>query len=71
MSVRPLTCKFFLRMAALLLLSACAESGPEQLAAGAQIYAAQCASCHGAKLEGQPDWAQEAAERQNAGAAAR
>ncbi len=23
---------------------------------GAGIYAAQCASCHGADLEGQPDW---------------
>ncbi|CTQ31418.1 c-type cytochrome [Jannaschia rubra] len=23
---------------------------------GAAIYAAQCASCHGAGLEGQPDW---------------
>lgn len=23
---------------------------------GKEIYAAQCASCHGARLEGQPDW---------------
>jgi mono/diheme cytochrome c family protein len=23
---------------------------------GARIYAQQCASCHGAKLEGQPEW---------------
>ncbi len=23
---------------------------------GAEIYKAQCASCHGAELEGQPDW---------------
>ncbi|MDT0683092.1 cytochrome c [Roseicyclus sp. F158] len=26
------------------------------VAQGAQIYAAECASCHGADLEGQPDW---------------
>ncbi|WP_234984263.1 c-type cytochrome [Roseivivax jejudonensis] len=26
------------------------------VAAGADIYAAECASCHGAALEGQPDW---------------
>lgn len=29
---------------------------PEQIAQGQDIYAANCASCHGAKLEGQPDW---------------
>lgn len=28
----------------------------KQVALGRDIYAAQCASCHGAKLEGQPDW---------------
>lgn len=26
------------------------------VAQGQQIYAAQCASCHGANLEGQPNW---------------
>ena len=26
------------------------------IAHGRQLYAANCASCHGAKLEGQPDW---------------
>ncbi|WP_407493806.1 c-type cytochrome [Pseudooceanicola sp. MF1-13] len=26
------------------------------LAAGAQLYAEACASCHGANLEGQPNW---------------
>jgi mono/diheme cytochrome c family protein len=26
------------------------------LALGRQVYADNCASCHGAKLEGQPDW---------------
>ncbi|MCH2393077.1 MULTISPECIES: c-type cytochrome [Oceanibaculum] len=37
------------------------RSGPtkvsgERLERGRAIYAANCASCHGAKLEGQPDW---------------
>lgn len=27
-----------------------------QIAQGQTVYAANCASCHGAKLEGQPDW---------------
>jgi mono/diheme cytochrome c family protein len=27
-----------------------------QVAAGEAIYRAQCANCHGANLEGQPDW---------------
>ena len=30
------------------------ESG--QIASGRQVYAEHCASCHGAELEGQPDW---------------
>ncbi len=29
---------------------------PEWLALGREIYATQCASCHGEALEGQPDW---------------
>lgn len=29
---------------------------PEQIAQGERLYATNCASCHGAKLEGQPDW---------------
>ena len=28
----------------------------EQVAIGARIYAENCASCHGAELEGQPNW---------------
>jgi len=27
-----------------------------QVARGQAVYAANCASCHGARLEGQPDW---------------
>ncbi len=29
---------------------------PSQVAAGRAVYVANCASCHGDKLEGQPDW---------------
>ena len=28
----------------------------EQIVLGRQVYAEHCASCHGAELEGQPDW---------------
>jgi mono/diheme cytochrome c family protein len=31
---------------------------PRQVALGADIYAARCAQCHGANLEGQPNWQQ-------------
>ncbi len=31
-------------------------NAPERVAAGQIIYAQHCAACHGAKLEGQPDW---------------
>ena len=30
----------------------------EQVALGEQVYREHCASCHGADLEGQPDWRQ-------------
>ena len=37
--------------------SAYIDPSDKQLVAdGKQIYAKNCASCHGAKLEGQPDW---------------
>lgn len=29
---------------------------PQVLAVGKQVYQAQCAACHGARLEGQPNW---------------
>jgi mono/diheme cytochrome c family protein len=29
---------------------------PAMVAEGRQVYDAQCASCHGGRLEGQPDW---------------
>jgi mono/diheme cytochrome c family protein len=33
-----------------------ASPGEAAIARGRQLYAANCASCHGADLEGQPDW---------------
>jgi len=51
---------------AILALAACGEakqpdsradiSDAALVARGAKAYAEQCAACHGAKLEGQPDW---------------
>lgn len=29
---------------------------PKTVAEGRRVYDAQCAACHGSKLEGQPDW---------------
>ena len=41
----------------LLLLVGCEQGpDPEQLALGQRLYAQHCATCHGAKLEGQPNW---------------
>lgn len=36
----------------------CTESktDPAQIALGQKLYAQHCAACHGARLEGQPDW---------------
>lgn len=52
-----------MRLLALLALVATAgaaqaahELDDRDLARGAQVYAEHCASCHGADLEGQPDW---------------
>ncbi len=58
-----------LRIIALaLLLAACSEPPPSgddprasprdaaKVALGAQVYGQHCAACHGAKLEGQPNW---------------
>lgn len=38
--------------------SSCADEAatPRDIATGRQVYAAQCAVCHGVNLEGQPDW---------------
>ena len=32
------------------------DGAPSDLAQGAQLYTTHCASCHGANLEGQPEW---------------
>lgn len=42
-------------VAAVFVIAGCAERSPD-LALGEKIYAEHCASCHGAKLEGQPNW---------------
>jgi mono/diheme cytochrome c family protein len=39
---------------AVALLAGC--DADERLAQGAKLYAEHCAACHGAKLEGQPEW---------------
>jgi mono/diheme cytochrome c family protein len=36
--------------------SAIDPDDPSQVALGERIYAAHCATCHGANLEGQPNW---------------
>ena len=41
------------------MLAACSDSptpAVETVKAGERVYAQHCAACHGAKLEGQPDW---------------
>jgi len=50
-------------VACALLLAACGDGAPridakdpKQVAAGRALYGQHCASCHGANLEGQPDW---------------
>jgi mono/diheme cytochrome c family protein len=54
-----------LALACLAALAGCGESAmdskanpadPQQVALGAKVYAQHCAACHGAKLEGQPNW---------------
>jgi mono/diheme cytochrome c family protein len=39
-----------------LLATSNGDGAPSDLTQGAQLYATHCASCHGADLEGQPDW---------------
>lgn len=50
-------------LASLVLLAGCDRSSsllqpddPQLVARGKTIYTAHCAACHGARLEGQPDW---------------
>jgi S-disulfanyl-L-cysteine oxidoreductase SoxD len=39
------------------LVAGCADSKPD-VALGGRLYAQHCAACHGARLEGQPNWRQ-------------
>ena len=45
-------------MTALMLLAACdaPQADPQTIKLGARLYGEHCAACHGANLEGQPDW---------------
>lgn len=43
-------------LALLATLPAVSQVHSQDLAVGQQIYAERCASCHGADLEGQPNW---------------
>ena len=48
-------------LACVALLAACGDKPsprPPDLASGEKIYAQHCSACHGAKLEGQPNWRQ-------------
>lgn len=52
-------------LATLTLIAGCSrpgESTEAMLARGKAVYVAQCAACHGANLEGQPDWRQRRAD---------
>lgn len=35
------------------------QNNPQAVVLGQQVYSARCASCHGANLEGQPNWQHE------------
>ncbi len=52
----------YLFLAALSGGNALVPDDPAVVAAGQQVYAAECASCHGADLEGQPDWRERRAD---------
>jgi mono/diheme cytochrome c family protein len=51
-----------MRWTILVVLVACGcgepPPSPADLSLGAKVYAEHCAACHGAKLEGQPNWQQ-------------
>lgn len=65
--MRPIINKWlhaFHAVLAVLLLASCAErpaadpGNTQQVSRGLQVYRMHCAACHGAKLEGQPNWRQ-------------
>jgi len=49
-------------VAAIAILLAPPANAQDGIALGQQVYAERCASCHGANLEGQPDWMQRKAD---------
>jgi mono/diheme cytochrome c family protein len=42
--------------ASMLMLAAADAADPQTIARGKQVYVDHCAACHGANLEGQPNW---------------
>ena len=50
------------RLVILVLAAGCGEA-PLDLAEGKRLYDLHCASCHGLKLEGQPNWQKRLANR--------
>lgn len=57
--IRQPACEGTIALLMIATLAGCGGSertDPYALMEGEAIYKAECASCHGAKLEGQPDW---------------
>jgi mono/diheme cytochrome c family protein len=52
----PLAAVVTIALAATVIFSESGGPPAPDLAAGERLYAVHCAACHGASLEGQPDW---------------
>lgn len=57
-SISPVLLKFLLALAfvAAAVWATWTYVRPQELQRGAQLYSEHCAACHGAQLEGQPEW---------------
>ena len=55
-TLRSLVIFCVLLVAAVLAFSACSSKEPDTAQHGEAVYQANCAGCHGAQGEGQPDW---------------
>jgi len=49
---------FIIALLSVLVLPVAANADGQEIVVGAQVYADNCASCHGADLEGEPNWRQ-------------
>ena len=54
--VRTLACAAAIVVATLVLTGCASSSGSQVVEEGREVYAANCAACHGANAEGQPEW---------------